>query len=487
MFNDKSGQLMLISAFLLAIAVVTISLMLNNVIYASNLAYVGFMDQSRYDDICFKQVTAREMNYAYAQHHGTQAYTDYLTDYKDTINRITSTKGRYIEFDTCSITDPHPLTDSHNDQHMLSIYGKSSSASYAISTGTDMPVIPPTYDIVLQQPNPMSIQNNGIEQATLTVDVTDKITLAGVSGVKVKFWYDRIDGKITDSSGDTQPVDGWPTDSNGKVIVYYTADNGALSGIVNIYAYTDSAQSGSQGLSITSLTPPAIIIDLAPHTPPAQLSVISEYANTVMLTVTVTDSNNYPLSSVIVQFNTDRSGASVTDDHGNSDMVTGPSGTLTVYYHDTDQNPGIGHVWVTDTSGSFSSNVVSISCQPKVVCDHDPTIDSTASFPTTHSGNIYTINIPVEFTLQAQEDIQVNTIEVIPAGVITIVNPQPYFTRATDLLTVTTLITSNPTFTIKLGVTCTGYCTTHNVDYCKDGTLTITGDKNAVKATLSFP
>jgi hypothetical protein len=90
MFNDKSGQLMLISAFMLAMMVVTISLLLNNVIYSSNLAYDGFMDQSRYDNLCYKQVTANEMNYAYKYYYVTNPpaapltssglYKEYLID-----------------------------------------------------------------------------------------------------------------------------------------------------------------------------------------------------------------------------------------------------------------------------------------------------------------------------------------------------------------------------------------------------------------------
>lgn len=143
MLKDKSGQLMLISAFLLAIAVITITLMLNNVIYSSNMAYVGFMDQSRYDDLSFKQATAYEAEYAVM--HDADNFDVHMNDYERALNNITSIKGRYVELDSTrnatSFPNPLPLPVTHT-RNYISIYGKGSNVSYIIYTGWDGVTIP---------------------------------------------------------------------------------------------------------------------------------------------------------------------------------------------------------------------------------------------------------------------------------------------------------------------------------------------------------
>ena len=67
--KDDSGQVMLTNAILFAIIIIVISLMLNNIIYATNVAYIGFMDGSKYEDLSIRQMTTKE---------ATCAFQDYL-------------------------------------------------------------------------------------------------------------------------------------------------------------------------------------------------------------------------------------------------------------------------------------------------------------------------------------------------------------------------------------------------------------------------
>ena len=50
---------MLTSAFLLAITLTLIALMLNNIIYFNNISEMGFMDHSGYDDVSIKNMVIR--------------------------------------------------------------------------------------------------------------------------------------------------------------------------------------------------------------------------------------------------------------------------------------------------------------------------------------------------------------------------------------------------------------------------------------------
>ncbi len=56
--SDKSGQVMLATAFLMAIVLTFIALMLNNVVYYNNISYTGLMDQG-YDDISIKNIVTQ--------------------------------------------------------------------------------------------------------------------------------------------------------------------------------------------------------------------------------------------------------------------------------------------------------------------------------------------------------------------------------------------------------------------------------------------
>jgi hypothetical protein len=496
MFNDKSGQLMLISAFMLAMAVVVISLMLNNVIYAGNLAYVGFMDQTRYDDLNFKQTTAAEMNYAYNKYIDSvpqdfNAYNMYIENYKDTINSITSIKGRYIELEPASVFDPHALIHQHN-QKSLSIYSKYSSARYAITTGTDTV---PKYTIVLSDPSQSYIINNGVSKTSFTVEV--KQDGSPVPDKTVNFWSSSNYGKFTAVS----PVSG-KTDNQGELTVDYS-DTGS-AGFVDIIAYIGSDRSDSKRISVTSATQPTYIIDVAPHsTQSAPLNFISTLsdANILEFTVTVTDAYNNPQSGVTVQFhivnaltNTVRDTSSITDiPYGNTgNLVTGPTGTLTVYYHDTGENmPDMAKFYVTDDDGQNPSNDVYIDCQSPNMYDGNPVIASTPIVPDRHA-NAYTITIPVDFNPLV--DCNIVTVAGPTSDVAEVTISNTYFSQtgpSTGNLVIVVNIPANvnPPFTLTYNARFTATCNEpgHNPTYSKDGTVTVTGNKDSVIASVTYP
>jgi hypothetical protein len=489
MLKDKSGQLMLISAFMLAMMVVTITLMLNNVIFASNLAYVGFMDQTRYDDISFKQATAREMNYADNTYESTPLiYTAHMTDYTDAINRITSIKGRYVELASGPIPNPAPFENTKNTL-LLSVFSKNSKVSYGITTGNDI-LVTPIYKIELQNDR-NNIICDGVERVKLTAKVTWIATGLPVTNEFVKFAYTRNTGKIVDGSGFTEPMNGWPTDASGNVVVYYS-DLDENPGMVDIYAYIGATKSNTVTVSCISNVPPTYTIELAPPTPPETLTVYSNNIDNVMLTATVKD-GSIPVSGVLVKFYCDRGTARIDDikNSGSSGWMTGQDGTVVVYFYDTDKDhPGDANVYayIEAPSGTVQSiNTVKITCQPlPTSCAHKPSISVPVTV--THgTGSKYFINVP-SFDPITNEDIIIKTTDVTsnPINDAKIGSPAPFYTQATKILKITTDISGNPTYTITMGVTFKGVCV-DNPSYTRDGTITITGTKNSATATLTFP
>lgn len=230
---------MLISALLLAIMVVTISLMLNNVIYSADLSYVGFMDQSRYDNLGFKQTTTNEA--IYADMYETN-YTTYFTDYVKSLNNITSVKGRYVEVDSNRVNTNTPLPYT-NTETTMSIYGKSSKISFRIYTGhsvatptataTATPTVTPTphYSINLAPPTGYVICD-GVQRFPMVATVTNNGI--EVPDIVVQFSGIRDGSDIIEANG-TSVGGGAATDSNGKAVVYYK-DGNNTPGIVHITA-----------------------------------------------------------------------------------------------------------------------------------------------------------------------------------------------------------------------------------------------------------
>ncbi|BAI60334.1 hypothetical protein MCP_0262 [Methanocella paludicola SANAE] len=139
--REDSGQMMLINAFMLVIVIVTITLMLNNIIYSSNMAYAGFMDQSRYDDISLKEATAKEASHAYSiyiTHPSNYDYDKHIDDYERALNNLMSLKGRYVEITSTEYPTPsQTLGISVETMTTMTTYGNDAKLSYVLYTGDD--------------------------------------------------------------------------------------------------------------------------------------------------------------------------------------------------------------------------------------------------------------------------------------------------------------------------------------------------------------
>jgi hypothetical protein len=252
--REDSGQMMLISAFLLAIAIVTITIMLNNVIYSSNMAYAGFMDQTRYDDISFKEATTKEAAYAYTIEPSAN-YGIHMEDYEKALNNLVSLKGRYIEL--TSSRDPvpaNPLLNPTRTMTTMTFYGNDAKVSYVLYTGDDgvdppapnPPSVPVVATVYLS--SSMTSIISTVDYAILTCKVVDA-SGTPLSGVSVTIdANDRRDTagnpiaaapEILNMGGSaTIPL----TDGNGEVKVMYR-DLNVYPGSVNIIAYTQGINS----------------------------------------------------------------------------------------------------------------------------------------------------------------------------------------------------------------------------------------------------
>jgi hypothetical protein len=226
--------------------------MLNNVIYSADLAYVGFMDQSRYDDLSFKQATTKEA--IYADMYDSANYTTYFTDYVKSLNNITSVKGRYVEIDSARVSANTPLPYTKTRTSM-SIFGKNSKISFLIHTGnsgatptpsatvtpsatpTATPTTPPipNYKITLA-PSTGYIICDGVQEFHFVVTLTNN----GIPSpnTRVRIDKDRIGGSIL-YGGSPIGAGGIETDLSGQLALTYI-DNSSIPGFINITAYLDS-------------------------------------------------------------------------------------------------------------------------------------------------------------------------------------------------------------------------------------------------------
>jgi hypothetical protein len=273
--KDESAQMLLSSAFLLAIAIVIITLMLNNVIYSSNVAYVGFMDQTKYYDESIKQSTIKEATFAYDKYivemsGDATKYQLYMQEYEDSINRILSTNGRYITINTESYTSPSatplPYTQTNST---VSIFSKNSKITYNIFTGDSVATATPTatpvptititptpvpnqYIIYLSVSKPNMTISTGpkYDNVTVTVNVVDK-AFKPQKGVDVYFYSNPAGGQFGDDPATPKTVKA--TDKNGDVTIKFYCLN---PGDYKIYAKVGVDQSNEASVKV--LLPPIV-------------------------------------------------------------------------------------------------------------------------------------------------------------------------------------------------------------------------------------
>lgn len=170
---DDSGQVLLTSAIMFALVIIVIALMLNNIIYATNVAYIGFMDGSKYEDFSIRQMTTNEAAGAYQRYHDIATVRNqYMSDYLKALNYLTNSKGKYVDLTDTYYTSPHLGLTVTQTQWNLVITNKNSVANYTVQTGSPNPAAPHPPSSV---PMPAASLDNGtydiIEGGAFTVTI----------------------------------------------------------------------------------------------------------------------------------------------------------------------------------------------------------------------------------------------------------------------------------------------------------------------------
>ena len=153
-YNDDSGQVLLTSTILFVVIIIFIALMLNSIIYATNVAYLGFMDGSKYEDLSIRKLTTSEAHCSYQiypsfvndsiDHDNPRLInrTRYMNDYEKAINYLTNSKGKYIELVDTYYTSPFSSLITTQTKWDMIITDKDSKTNYSIHTGSWEPGCP---------------------------------------------------------------------------------------------------------------------------------------------------------------------------------------------------------------------------------------------------------------------------------------------------------------------------------------------------------
>lgn len=221
---------MLTSAFLLAISLVIIALMLNNIIYYNNIAYIGYMDQWSYDDVSIKNMIVEESINAYKATAGdANAYNQHMQGFVSSMNDVLMPKGYYVTLTTQQVhpwpvsSGTYPATDMQ-----LNISTRDSSKTYSISTTytrqlpqpatpTPTPVPSPQNVVVKMSSNKTEMFLTETDTALITVDVTDQASGMPRANVLVDLHSNL--GEYQDAGGNT--IYRVQTDQYGKAKAYF--------------------------------------------------------------------------------------------------------------------------------------------------------------------------------------------------------------------------------------------------------------------------
>jgi hypothetical protein len=106
-FND-SAQLLLIAGFAVGVGIVVITVMLSNVIYASNMASESSIDTSRFDVANAIQTTTEAYQDAYRYSNGTYSdYEDYIGSYSKKASQNYATVGFTFHLQNHDYSEPY--------------------------------------------------------------------------------------------------------------------------------------------------------------------------------------------------------------------------------------------------------------------------------------------------------------------------------------------------------------------------------------------
>ncbi|WP_407355028.1 hypothetical protein [Methanolobus sp. WCC5] len=109
---DDNAQLLLVAGFAVGVGIVVLTIMLNNVIYASNIASESSIDTSRYDIANAAQITSESYQdaYIYAMETGTfnnTAFEEYLHSYAFMASRNFAISGFTFNFENNTLHEPY--------------------------------------------------------------------------------------------------------------------------------------------------------------------------------------------------------------------------------------------------------------------------------------------------------------------------------------------------------------------------------------------
>jgi hypothetical protein len=105
---DDSAQLLLIAGFAVGVGIVVITVMLSNVIYASNMASESSIDTSRFDIANAIQTTTEAYQDAYIYSNGTYAdYESYIGSYSMKASQNYATAGFTFHLQNHNYSEPY--------------------------------------------------------------------------------------------------------------------------------------------------------------------------------------------------------------------------------------------------------------------------------------------------------------------------------------------------------------------------------------------
>ncbi|WP_340820198.1 hypothetical protein [Methanolobus sp. WCC4] len=107
---DESGQIILISGFIIAIGIVVLTVMLNNIVYASNTASESSIETNVFDysNVVDSTIEAHEKAYADSNYGAnTTAFNAYMANYSEKMIKSYSLSGFICTLDTGTLQNPY--------------------------------------------------------------------------------------------------------------------------------------------------------------------------------------------------------------------------------------------------------------------------------------------------------------------------------------------------------------------------------------------
>ena len=173
---DDSAQLLLLAAFAIGFTLVISTIMLNNIIYASNMASESTSDISNYEISNIAQMTDEATRAAYYNNTNDAEITQYLDSYATEVSAQYAFQGLSLSFDNSNLNDAYftenGLYDGNSDWIVIKNVNRTDKFTIELTNTSKLGDESNAYEVQIINQSDVSIWSMKVYNDSTNINIT---------------------------------------------------------------------------------------------------------------------------------------------------------------------------------------------------------------------------------------------------------------------------------------------------------------------------